>query len=55
MTVTKIEKAKEKAMMKFELAKQIRELLDAARKEYGATDWDDDDMEAGILELVTEE
>lgn len=39
----------------FETAKKIRELLDEARKAYGASDWDDAEKEASVLELVTEE
>ena len=44
-----------KLTIKFEAAKQIREILDGARKAYGADDADMDDLESGILELVTEE
>lgn len=55
MTAAKIQKEAERAMRKFEVAKQIRELLDAARKDYGPTDWDDDDLESSILDLVSEE
>jgi hypothetical protein len=43
-----------KLNLKFETAKKIRELLDEAKKAYGS-DWEDDDMESSILELVTEE
>lgn len=39
----------------FDTAKKIRELLDEARKAYGAEAWDDDDKEAAVIELVTEE
>jgi hypothetical protein len=39
----------------FGTAKRIRELLDAAKKEYGAEPWDDDDIEANVLDLVTGE
>jgi hypothetical protein len=39
--------------IKFETAKQIRALLDAAAKKYGET-WDGDGAESEILELVTE-
>lgn len=55
MTSSKIQKKAEREMKKFELAKQIREMLDAARKEYGPTDWDDDDIESQIAEMVFEE
>lgn len=41
--------------LKFETAKQIRTLLDTARKSYGAEQYDADDIETAILELVTEE
>jgi hypothetical protein len=41
--------------LRFGTAKQIRDLLDGARKEYGAQDWDDNDLEAEVLNLVTEE
>jgi hypothetical protein len=54
MTTTAINKAQEKAMTKFEVAKKIRQMLDEAKKSYGQG-WDDDDMEAQIIELVTEE
>lgn len=55
MTTTQISKKAARAMTKFEIAKQIRELLDAAKKAYGATEWTDEDLEGQILELVTEE
>jgi len=55
MTTTKIESAKQLAAVKFDLAKQIRELLDQARKSYGPAAWDADDMESEVLNLVTEE
>jgi hypothetical protein len=55
MTINQIEKAQSKATLKFELAKHIRELLDEAKKTYGAQDWDDDELEACICELVFEE
>lgn len=37
--------------VKFELAKQIRTLLDEARKSYGS-DWDEHDVETEICDLV---
>ncbi len=55
MTINKINKEMEKAMKKYELAKAIREMLDAARKEYGPQAWDDDELEMHIQELVFEE
>lgn len=54
MTTTNISKAQARANIRFETAKQIRALMDEAKKSYGPG-WEDDDMEAGILELVTEE
>lgn len=54
MTPAKIDKEKGRALVKFELATKIRESLDAARKEYGPTDWDNDDMEAEIERLIFE-
>lgn len=47
--------AQKKANVKFELALKIRELLDAAKKEYGSTEWADDDIETSVIELVTGE
>jgi hypothetical protein len=46
-----------KTTIKFEAAKAIRALLDQARKDYEAAggEPDDDDLESGILETVTEE
>ena len=55
MNAAKIEAAKVKAAIPYEVAKQIRELLDQARKSYGPSDWDGDDIEARVIELVTEE
>lgn len=55
MTVAQLEKAQAREALLFETAKRVRELLDAARKEYGAEDYDERDGEARILELVTEE
>lgn len=55
MTTTQITKAQQRAAVPYELAVQIRSLLDAARKEYGPGDWDSDDVECKVFELVTEE
>ena len=55
MTLNQIEKQAAREMKKFEIAKQIRALLDAARKEYGTQDWNDEDMEGEISRLVFEE
>lgn len=52
MTKTQIEKKAAREMVKFEMAARIREILDAARKEYGAGDWDDDEIENQIADLV---
>lgn len=37
--------------VKFELAAKMREMLDAAKKQYGE-EWDDDSVEEQIAELV---
>jgi hypothetical protein len=55
MTTKEIEKKQTKEMMKFELAKKIREMLDEAKKTYGKEDWEGDDMETEICTLVFEE
>lgn len=55
MTLAQIEKQAAREMKKFEIAKQIRSLLDAAKKEYGASDWSDEDMEGEISRLVFED
>lgn len=55
MTKAKIMEQARKAQIPYTVAAQIRELLDAARKEYGPTDWDDDDIESKVAELVFEE
>lgn len=52
MTVAQIEKRKMEEARKYEIAKAIRSLLDAARKEYGPTAWDEDDMDSQVQELV---
>lgn len=50
MTLKQIEAQRIKANLVFETAKKIRETLDAARKEYGPRDWDDNDRETEILD-----
>jgi len=55
MTVKQIQQEAEKAAVPYELAVQIRELLDKAKATYGATRWDDDDVEARVLDLVAGE
>jgi len=54
VTVTEIQKRQDRQVRKFEVAKQIRKLLDDLKKEIGS-DYDDDEWEAAILDLVTEE
>jgi len=39
----------------FETAKKIRDLLDAARTEYGPKEWEENDCESTILSLVTDD
>ena len=55
MTQNQIEKRMQQEMVPYQLAKQIRELLDAAKKSYGAQDWTDADVEQRISELVFED
>lgn len=55
MTTKQIEARHMQENIVYETAKKIRELLDEARKAYGASEWDDNDREASVLELVTEE
>lgn len=52
MSQNEIEKMQAKSNVKFDVARKIRELLDAAMKEYGAAEWEDDSMETEISELV---
>lgn len=54
MTVEQLTKKQAEANLPFELARQIRELLDSAKKGWkGEDDWDD--IETQVIELVTEE
>jgi hypothetical protein len=39
----------------YDTARQIREFIDGARDKYGADDWDGDDLESKVIELVTED
>lgn len=55
MTSEQIEAKMAQEMIIYETAKKIRDLLDEARIAYGASDWDDNDKESHVLELVTEE
>jgi hypothetical protein len=41
--------------LRFGTAQKIREMLDDARKQYGAEEWDSNDLESEVLNLVTEE
>jgi len=36
-------------------ARRIRELLDTAREQFGADEWDENCIETEVLELVTED
>lgn len=54
MTVEQLTKKQSEANLPFELARQIREILDAAKTTWqGEDDWED--VEAQVIELVTEE
>lgn len=54
MTIEQLSKKQAEANLPFELARQIRELLDAAKKTWkGEDDWED--IESQVIELVTEE
>jgi hypothetical protein len=52
MTADAIQKEADKANVKFLLAKQIRQILDEAAKAYGRKEWDADDVETDIDQLV---
>lgn len=55
MTVKQIEEKQALESIVFDTAKKIRQLLDEAKKQYGAAEWDEADRESAVLELVTEE
>lgn len=61
MTAAKLEREKEKAMTlaarRYEVALEIRAILEKARKEWpeGPKAWDDDGIEREVLDLVDEE
>jgi len=55
MTLKQIEARQMKENVPFELAKKIRTILDEARKAYGPGEWDDDDVESKIVDLVVGE
>ena len=44
-----------KLALQYDTARQIRELLDGARRTYGAEEWDGDDIENHVLDLVVNE
>lgn len=53
MNAAQITKASSLAQIPFKTALQIREILEAARKEYGPKQYDEGDIETQIIELVT--
>jgi len=55
MTKNQIAKKAEREAKKFEIAMQIREILDNAKKYYGAEDWEGDEIENQILDMVGSE
>jgi hypothetical protein len=55
MTKAQIQKAAQREALKHATATAIRDLLDKARKEYGAARWDEDGVEGQVIELVTGE
>jgi hypothetical protein len=50
-----IEEAKRAAAVPFDVALQLRKVLDDARTAYGAKRWDEDDLESQVLDLLTGE
>lgn len=57
MTTQEIENRHAQAAKKFAVAKQIREILDSAKKDYEKLggDWDGEDLDSEIQNLVFEE
>jgi hypothetical protein len=55
MTTEQIHAKSVQAAIPFTVAARIRELLDQARDAYGHDDWDGDDCESRVLDLVTED
>ena len=57
MTLETIKERKEREAMPYEIAIEIRNALNEARKEYNRKggDWDGDEVEVTICELVFEE
>jgi hypothetical protein len=53
MTANAISKKQTQAQIPYEVARQIRELLDAARKSYGSQAWDEEAVEDQVIDLVT--
>jgi hypothetical protein len=53
MNAAQITRASALAQIPFKTALQIREILEAARTEYGPKQYDEGDGETQILELVT--
>lgn len=54
MTKARITTLGMQARIPFEAAEKIREILDKAREEYGADEWDDEDVDTKVSELVFE-
>lgn len=57
MTEKQIQKRQEREAIRYETAKEIRRMLNEAKKKYNSLDgdWDGDDLESDISELVFEE
>ena len=55
MSIDQIQKVEARAILKYDLAKQIRAILDEARIRYGVEAWDEDNLDTEIAELVFEQ
>lgn len=55
MTTKQIEERRDNQARKFAIALELKAILAAHRKAYGAADWDDDDMDSEIATLVFDE
>lgn len=55
MTIKQIAERQAKQNVAYDVARKIREMLDLAKKEYGAQAWDDDEIENKIAELAFDE
>lgn len=55
MTIDQIHAVQAQTNVKYDLAKKIREILDAGAEHYGAEQWEEDSVESEVLELVTGE